>query len=128
MKLGHGPTVGRKNATVSAVTVIGGTNVAATSGSSSPLDHPAAVTTATRAVTVSSPMVTSTPGPARRTPSPVPRSESLRRHRPLGPSSVECAISVDPATVGLVQDRPVEPHPRPSRRRLERRQHLDTHP
>ena len=46
----------------------------------------------------------------------------------LVPACVECAISVDPATVGLVQDRPVEPHPRPSRRGLERRQHLDTHP
>ena len=37
------------------------------------------------------------------------------------------AISIDPAAVGLVQDRPVEPHPRPSRRGLDRRQHLDTH-
>src|SRR6056297_2417172 len=67
MKLGHGPRVGWKNATVSAVTVMGGTNLAATSGSSSALDQPAVATTATRAVTTSPPTVTATPEPVCRT-------------------------------------------------------------
>ena len=73
-------------------------------------------------------MVTSTPEPARRT---APTGASKRISAPASTAWSQQASSVrsasHPAPVGLMEHRPVESHPGPSRRCLARRQHLGTH-